>query len=1174
MLKETRGIVPKLLVCMFFMVLSFIALTEPVSAGHTCPVCEEWIDGDPYCVICYTCEDCTSNLCDQCGMCTECAVLEGAHCSECGETCLINDDEADTCKGCNAAKCCVDLCSTCGFCEDCAKEYERHCVECGSTCFEEAGDSEYCEICHKCGDCVELMSGGGVCKECYEENGDLDSLCPKCLSAVVKGADGEELDAMGPCGVHCQDCFDSYECPECYECSLCNDVEICKYCGTCENDWAADDLHCEECGNCYDDVSRCYEGGSHCRDCCENNGWLCTACGDCFEGASKDYCTGCGACEDCTATDEIHCGFCGSCYETTDRCYEGSTHCEDCCMICEACGRCVLPYSLAICEYCGYCEEDCAQNSIDAGFGGVCVEDPDLISKVGSTEHTTHILKFDYDEDTHWSYCVIDGCDYMGEPKDHDAIEEIILKAPTGYQEGLKAYVCHVCGKQYSTEILPKEVWHFEVSPTDLETKNGCDLPLTYTLMSQYGDKINFSYIAVIVSEDGTWPDYAHALDHALQTFASTSIKYQPEYENQTYQVRLYAYGFGTQCYSDVFTISWNKNHTHTYQLVYGTKHQPLAGIIYGHGWHWYECICGEYYGVHNHSSVQIYDTTTCQKRGGTGWVCTVCGISWEVEYEGKLYDHLPGSKWYSAGDVHYQRCQYCGTKINEEDHKWVTDSSKTVCAVTTTVKHCSVCGEKKTEKTPATTPNHTYNNNWIWGYNETEHWYFCKDCGYKKVSKHSFTTSPEDPDYEYCDACFYHKPDYYVSLTNVHICPHVSTQALFTGLTAAQQQRIQDWNNVSFKWTAGGEIVMGTGGVYMPTLADCQKWNWNQTVTFTVSFEVTDIAEFSVNAQINPLTKIAEVPATCGDSGVKEHYLCICGKIVDKNGNAVSESSLVIPATGKHTYDDDCDETCNVCTAAREAPHSFDGSWSWDDTYHFHACGLCGLQREKAEHNHVVTLVKAGSCYGEAVYRMECDTCGMSLDYTVPATAHQIEKAEECPSTCVTNGYREHYECIFCGTTYEDQAGTVKVPLNDLRLPLDPENHEGGKYSHNDDQHWMTCACGEIICKEDHTLDDEKYCAVCGYKYYNNPNRHNVRDKKDAERDAEDNGDDDNTAQPDRDEETENRKGGAWLWAAIAAAVLLLAAVVVIVIILLCRRKEAPEDAEAEEAGEEEPEA
>lgn len=70
--------------------------------------------------------------------------------------------------------------------------------------------------------------------------------------------------------------------------------------------------------------------------------------------------------------------------------------------------------------------------------------------------------------------------------------------------------------------------------------------------------------------------------------------------------------------------------------------------------------------------------------------------------------------------------------------------------------------------------------------------------------------------------------------------------------------------------------------------------------------------------------------PATCGADGVMTYTCSICG-------DAYTEA---IAATGKHSYDNACDDLCNVCGAQREVPdHVFESDAS-------PCCAVCGAVR------------------------------------------------------------------------------------------------------------------------------------------------------------------------------------------------------------------------------------
>ncbi len=65
------------------------------------------------------------------------------------------------------------------------------------------------------------------------------------------------------------------------------------------------------------------------------------------------------------------------------------------------------------------------------------------------------------------------------------------------------------------------------------------------------------------------------------------------------------------------------------------------------------------------------------------------------------------------------------------------------------------------------------------------------------------------------------------------------------------------------------------------------------------------------------------------------------------------------------HTFTDDCDESCDVCGAVRQAPHSPDAQWSADGSSHWLGCAACGGRVQEAAHTPgpEATLQNAQNC-------------------------------------------------------------------------------------------------------------------------------------------------------------------------------------------------------------------
>ena len=52
---------------------------------------------------------------------------------------------------------------------------------------------------------------------------------------------------------------------------------------------------------------------------------------------------------------------------------------------------------------------------------------------------------------------------------------------------------------------------------------------------------------------------------------------------------------------------------------------------------------------------------------------------------------------------------------------------------------------------------------------------------------------------------------------------------------------------------------------------------------------------------------------------------------------------------TTAHEYDNDCDDTCNVCGAKRRVQHTYPENWEKSETAHWRVCSVCGFRDESA---------------------------------------------------------------------------------------------------------------------------------------------------------------------------------------------------------------------------------
>lgn len=249
-------------------------------------------------------------VCGSCGLCSADCPSGGdcwyeTHCKNCG-SCYMSAD---------------NWCDECGWCDDCMQE--AHCLDCGR-CFVGESKDELCEDCQVCSDCA---GEGGVCE-----------VCNKCNAC----ADDDE---------HCQSCPNHLD-----------DDDVCGYCDDCA---AIEGLHCESCGECFENgADRCpiHEDEPHCAECA---GFVCEDCGTCF--CETDKCDTCNRCTDCCLTKgdctDCDCGKAGSHthhkFNAKDWHVDETYHWHEC----RVCGDPVdkAPHNRTAagrCEICGYDPEN------------------------------------------------------------------------------------------------------------------------------------------------------------------------------------------------------------------------------------------------------------------------------------------------------------------------------------------------------------------------------------------------------------------------------------------------------------------------------------------------------------------------------------------------------------------------------------------------------------------------------------------------------------------------------------------------------------------------------------------------------------------------------------------------------------------------------------------------
>ena len=414
--------------------------------GWRCPSCDEWFEEEYYCQACENCVSCVGELCDWCFFCEDCIDSTHMHCKECG-ACRIEsgfDEDGSFC------------CANCGKCHECA-DFN----------FEDLATTEL--LCDECfiEQFGEVLESGNLCENCGRyvwTDGYYDELDRSAIEEYF------EIVDPGLCEEHCEECYEENCCEICGMCFLCEGEDMqCPYCGLCYDCALDEEMHCENCYECFNDVDRCESGGNHCVSCCEEEGWLCENCGRCCEAMGLERCPDCGYCEDCIEDNSMHCTLCDECYVNIDRCEDDGEHCVDCCYsegwLCENCGQCTEALGIEKCEYCDYCIDCCNEFTIiEGGEEGHCLMNDDEAdywrdieengSMTGNHHIGSHQFLYTTTRSSHQGYCTIRGCLYKGKWEEHTFADKKVLIPPTAQQDGKVVKVCTVCGYQSTVDIV------------------------------------------------------------------------------------------------------------------------------------------------------------------------------------------------------------------------------------------------------------------------------------------------------------------------------------------------------------------------------------------------------------------------------------------------------------------------------------------------------------------------------------------------------------------------------------------------------------------------------------------------------------------------------------------------------------------------------------------------
>lgn len=133
-------------------------------------------------------------------------------------------------------------------------------------------------------------------------------------------------------------------------------------------------------------------------------------------------------------------------------------------------------------------------------------------------------------------------------------------------------------------------------------------------------------------------------------------------------------------------------------------------------------------------------------------------------------------------------------------------------------------------------------------------------------------------------------------------------------------------------------------------------------------------------------------------------------------------------------------------------------------------------------------------NCVDKAI----CTDCGNSYGDINPNNHKNLAKTDAKPATHLEDGNIEYYYCDGCDKYFRDKDGAEEISLDDTVISKIAEHTVDNTGWHSDENsHWNTCECGEILNKTSHTfkwvVDKEatatekgskhEECEICGFK-------------------------------------------------------------------------------------------
>ena len=596
----------------------------------------------------------------------------------------------------------------------------------------------------------------------------------------------------------------------------------------------------------------------------------------------------------------------------------------------------------------------------------------------------------------------------------HEMDAGVVTTQPTCKAEGVKTYTCTACGMTQE-EILPALTEHIcETWTADGENHVGVCLFCEEALIQGHVYDAGQQTLAPTCQAEGVMTYTCQFCSHSKE---ETIAMEEHAMDNGVVTTQPTCQAEGVKTYTCV-TCSTTREESlpqlpdHVVEVWTEEENGHSGTCIYCNA---------PLQQDHAYDSGVVTTEPTCKAEGLMTFTC-LCGKQ-TTEVLPILPDHV-GENWVVEEESHTGSCKFCGeviTGAHQFDEGVVT--TEPTCQAEGVKTFTCVCGHSYTQAVSALTEHVA--ENWI--AEETAHVGNCKFCGEAMSQSHSYdegvvTTEPT------CQA--------EGIMTFTCLCGHSYTQVLpmlldhvygeYTAEDAQHSQSCIYCGNIlvaQHEWDEGVETLVPTCTTEGIMTYQCTACGHSRTEVIAVTehpygdwvkvdntyHKHTCVCGKEEKVKHNWGQGEITTEPTCSKVGVRTYTCSDC---------AATKTADVTKL--KHTYDHDCDVSCNVCGAIRRTQHNYQTQWTSDETMHWHECTVCGDDGDLEEHIPDAWIIDMPEGeYTDGQQHRNCATCGRHLEtQVIPATGclHGNEELLNIKApSCIEEGYTGDWTCPRC---------------------------------------------------------------------------------------------------------------------------------------------------------------